>query len=111
MKLYQIKSGRYAGMYHVREYRGKGKYFHIGRYHTEQEARAAMEKSMNLHGISEKQLLKMTQQIMNMRVEAQRLSYSYGLPMPGIYNHLDKTEDLLRVLQQECARRSKLVLK
>ncbi len=42
MKLYQIKSGRYAGMYHVREYRGKGKYFHIGRYKTKEEAEIAM---------------------------------------------------------------------
>lgn len=39
---YQIKSGRFAGMYHVRVYISKGKYFHIGRFSTEREAKKAM---------------------------------------------------------------------
>ena len=42
-KMYLIKSGRFAGMYHVRNYLGNGKYFHIGRYATEADARKAME--------------------------------------------------------------------
>ena len=43
-KMYQIKSGRFAGMYHVRQYLGKGRYFHIGRYQTIEEAMQAMEQ-------------------------------------------------------------------
>lgn len=39
---YQIKSGRFAGMWHVRLYHN-GKYFHVGRFKSEQEADVAMQ--------------------------------------------------------------------
>lgn len=39
---YLIKSGRYEGMWHVR-LRCNGKYFHVGRFHTEAEANVAMQ--------------------------------------------------------------------
>ncbi len=44
LSIYQVKSGKFAGMYHVRNYLGKGKYFHIGRYKTKEEAEIAMEQ-------------------------------------------------------------------
>lgn len=40
---YRIKNGRYAGMYHVRFYQ-EGRYFHIGRFKTEHEAKAAVDR-------------------------------------------------------------------
>ena len=40
IKRYQSKTGRYAGMWHVRGYEN-GKYFHIGRYKTLEEAEEA----------------------------------------------------------------------
>lgn len=40
---YQIKSGRYVGMWHVREYLGNQRYFHVGRYRTEDEAESAIK--------------------------------------------------------------------
>ena len=43
-KKYEIKSGRYKGMWHVRIYHGRGKYFHVGRYLTEKEADKAIEE-------------------------------------------------------------------
>ena len=46
---YQIKSGPYAGMWHVRLYKslggGKARYFHVGRYHTESAADRAMDEA------------------------------------------------------------------
>lgn len=41
-RIYQIKSGRYAGMWHVRLYVSYGKYFHIGRFRNKSEADVAM---------------------------------------------------------------------
>lgn len=37
-RAYLIKSGRFTGMYHVRQWDGiRGRYFHIGRYNGVQD--------------------------------------------------------------------------
>lgn len=43
-KMYQIKSGRFAGMWHVRIYKSYGKYFHVGRFKDKAEAEEAMRR-------------------------------------------------------------------
>lgn len=43
IKFYQVKSGKYIGMWHVRVYKS-GRYFHIGRYRTEKERDEAVKQ-------------------------------------------------------------------
>lgn len=43
IKKYQCKSGKYAGMWHVRIY-DSGRYFHIGRFKTEEEANGRIDR-------------------------------------------------------------------
>lgn len=43
--MYQSKSGKYKGMWHVRTY-NKGRYFHVGRVLTKKEADEIAAKIM-----------------------------------------------------------------
>lgn len=44
IKSYLVRTGRFAGMYHVRGYKA-GRYFHIGRFKTREEAFVAIDKA------------------------------------------------------------------
>lgn len=44
IKKYRIGRGPYEGKWHVRIYISKGKYFHVGRFQTEEEADEAIRK-------------------------------------------------------------------
>lgn len=42
VRMYQSKTGKYKGLWHVREY-FRGKYIHIGRYKSKQEAERVLK--------------------------------------------------------------------